>query len=188
MPWVRIEVRQTLRGERVILRPLRSEDAYGYAAAFVNDPDLGRLLGIEQDPDEQVVRGIVERQAESAEEGKGIELAIADPVSREFWGSLLVHQVNWHHRRCEVGFWLVPDQRRRGIATRAVSVAVSWVFTDLDMVRVEMNTTPENPSVPALARRLGFVQEGIQRSRNLERGQRVDLIWFGLLRDEWAAD
>jgi hypothetical protein len=52
------------------------------------------VLGIERDPDEQTVRGIVDRQAESAEEGKGIELAVADPVSREFWGSLLAHQVN----------------------------------------------------------------------------------------------
>jgi [ribosomal protein S5]-alanine N-acetyltransferase len=185
---VKIEVPQTLRGEGVILRPLLGEDADDYAAAFVQDPDLGRLLGIEEDPDGQAVRGTVERQSDHAGEDKAVELAIADPVSREFWGALLLHQVNWHHRRCEVGFWLIPEQRGRGIATRAVSLAVSWVFADLEMVRMEMNTTPENPAVPALARRLGFAQEGIQRSRNLERGRRVDIIWFGLLREEWTGN
>jgi RimJ/RimL family protein N-acetyltransferase len=50
-----------------------------------------------------------------------------------------------------------------------------------------MTTTPENPAVPALAQRLGFTQEGVLRSRNVERGQRVDLVWFGLLREEWQA-
>ncbi len=48
-----------------------------------------------------------------------------------------------------------------------------------------MTTTPENEAVPALARRLGFEQEGILRARNVERGQRVDVLWFGLLREAW---
>lgn len=55
----------------------------------------------------------------------------------------------------------------------------------LDLLRVEMTTTPENPAVPALARRLGFTQEGVLRARNIQRGQRVDIIWFGVLREEW---
>jgi RimJ/RimL family protein N-acetyltransferase len=48
-----------------------------------------------------------------------------------------------------------------------------------------MTTIPENQIVPALARRLGFRQEGILRRRNVERGRRVDIVWFGLLREEW---
>lgn len=172
-------------GRGVCLRPLRSEDAVGYAGAFAQHPEIGRLLGIEQDPSEQSVLDTVAGQNRLAEEGKGVEFAIADPVTRELWGSLLVHQLSWHHRRCEIGLWLIRDQRGRGIGASAASLAVSWLFTDLGLLRVEMNTIPENSSMIALARRLGFVQEGIQRSRNLERGRRVDLVWFGLLRDEW---
>ena len=37
----------------------------------------------------------------------------------------------------------------------------------------------------ALAERLGFTQEGVLRKRNVERGQRVDVVWFGVLREEW---
>jgi RimJ/RimL family protein N-acetyltransferase len=61
------------------------------------------------------------------------------------------------------------------------------MFEALDLLRVEMTTTPDNPVVPALGRRLGFSQEGVLRARNFERGQRVDLVWFGLLREEWPA-
>ena len=49
-----------------------------------------------------------------------------------------------------------------------------------------MTTTPDNQAVFALARRLGFVQEGVLRRRNVERGVRVDVVWFGVLREEWA--
>jgi RimJ/RimL family protein N-acetyltransferase len=48
-----------------------------------------------------------------------------------------------------------------------------------------MTTTPDNAGALVLARRLGFEQEGILRQRAIERGRAVDLVWFGLLRDEW---
>src|SRR5699024_6519073 len=85
----------------------------------------------------------------------------------------------------ETGFWLVPAARGRGIGASAVALLVGWAFSELDMLRVEMTTTPENAAVPALARRLGFTHEGVLRRRNIERGERVDIVWFGLLREEW---
>ena len=42
--------------------------------------------------------------------------------------------------------------------------------------------------MPALAARLGFTHEGVLRARNVERGRRVDVVWFGLLREEWAGE
>jgi RimJ/RimL family protein N-acetyltransferase len=68
-----------------------------------------------------------------------------------------------------------------------VSLTVSWVFKNLDLLRVEMTTTLENPAVPALAKRLGFTHEGTLRARNIERERRVDILWFGLLREEWSS-
>jgi hypothetical protein len=78
---VRIELPQALVGVDVCLRPLRSEDVSEYTAAFAEDPDLGRLLGIEEDPTEQTVLGTVASQGRLAEEGKGVDLAIANPVT-----------------------------------------------------------------------------------------------------------
>lgn len=181
---VRIELPQ-LRGEAVSLRALRLQDAGAYVAAFREDRDLGRLLGMEEDPSEESVRGRVERQAERAAAGQAVELAIADPASDALLGGLVLRSFDWHSRRCEVGFWVVPGQRRRGVAVAAVALALDWVFGEVDLLRVEMTTTPENAAVPALARRLGFTQEGVLRARNIERGRRVDVVWYGLLREEW---
>jgi RimJ/RimL family protein N-acetyltransferase len=60
-------------------------------------------------------------------------------------------------------------------------------FETLDLLRVEMTTTPDNPVVPKLAGRLGFTYEGTLRKRAVERAQRVDVLWFGVLREEWTA-
>jgi RimJ/RimL family protein N-acetyltransferase len=38
-----------------------------------------------------------------------------------------------------------------------------------------------------VAAALGFAREGMMRARNLERGERVDVVMFGLLREQWLA-
>jgi [ribosomal protein S5]-alanine N-acetyltransferase len=184
---MRIEFDGRLSDGEVTLRRLRPGDASAYGAAYREDPDLGRLLGEEVDPDEAEVRERIDRQDERAAAGRSIELAIVDPGTDALWGSLILHSFDWRSRRAEIGFWLIPAARGRGKATAAVSLALSWAFAQLDLLRMEMTTTRDNPAVPALARRLGFTQEGVMRQRNLERGRRLDIVWFGLLREEWLA-
>lgn len=185
MVTVKVSVPERLEDGLVALRPMRADDASPYAAAFGEDPDLGRLLGVEKAPDERAVRERIEAQAQRTKDTDFVQLAIADAASDRFWGEVIVHSLHDQHRRGEIGFWVVPEQRRHGVGLRAVTLILSWLFGELDLLRVEMTTTPENPVVPAFARRLGFKQEGILRSRNIERGQRVDIVWFGLLREEW---
>jgi RimJ/RimL family protein N-acetyltransferase len=179
----------TLPGEvrhgSATLRPLCADDAVAYAAAFRDDPDLGRMLGIERDPDEDDVRTTAAQAAEKAADGRVVRLAIAGEDGG-FAGEVVLHSFAPQHRRCEVGFWLVPAARGRGLGADALAATANWVFGELDYLRLEMTTTPDNPAVPALARRLGFTQEGVQRKRNVERGGRVDVVLFGLLREDWA--
>jgi len=184
---MRLALPEPLSDGRVTLRWMRVDDAPACAAAFRDDPDLGRLIGVERDPDESGIRERIARQDANASEGRSLQLAIADPVSDAYWGAMILHSFDWHSRRAEIGFWLVPAARGQGVGSAAVALAVSWAFTKLDLLRLEMTTTPENPAVPALACRLGFTQEGVLRSRNIERGRRVDIVWFGLLREEWHA-
>jgi RimJ/RimL family protein N-acetyltransferase len=181
-----IELPDSLTDGDVVLRRLRAGDAEAYVAAFRADPDLGRLLGMEEDPDEAKVRERAERLPGLAAEGRLVELAISDPADDAFLGSMMLHSFDGTHRRCEVGFWLVPAARGRGVGSRSVALAVSSALETLDLLRVEMTTTPDNDAVFALARRLGFAQEGVLRKRNVERGVRVDVVWFGVLREDWA--
>ena len=178
---MRIDLPETLPGDGVLLRRLRPDDAPAYAAAFRDDPELGRLLGMEDDPAEEGVRERAGRAVEDAAEGKYVELVVGEELA----GTVILHSFSELHRRAEIGFWLVPDARGRGLGSRAVALGVSWAFEALDLLRVEMTTTPDNAAVFALARRLGFTQEGVLRKRNVERGQRVDVVWFGVLREEW---
>jgi hypothetical protein len=62
---------------------------------------------IEDDPDEERLRGRIERLPELMAEGRFAELAVGDP----FAGSLTLHSVDWRNRRAEVvWFGLLRDE------------------------------------------------------------------------------
>jgi RimJ/RimL family protein N-acetyltransferase len=122
---------------------------------------------------------------ELAAEDRFLEVAI--DVEGAFAGTVVVHHVDRKHGHVELGFWLVPDARGRGLATRAVGLALNWLFGPEGFVRVEITTTPENTRAPRVAERLGFTREGVLRKRSFERGEHLDVVWFGLLREEWRA-
>jgi hypothetical protein len=88
---VRIELPVAVVGDGFVLRPLMAKDAASFAAAFQEDPELGRLLGTEQDPDEQSIRARASRAYEQAASGAVVDLAIADSASDDFLGSVLLH-------------------------------------------------------------------------------------------------
>jgi len=95
---------------------------------------------------------------------------------------VMLHTVAWRHRRAEIGYWLVPHARGRGIGRTAVSLLVDWAFATLELDRLEITTTPHNQAARALAESLGFTPEGVMVARNLERGKRVDVLLLAKLR------
>lgn len=158
-----IDLPSRIEGPEVALRPAQIRDVPAWARAFVDDPELGPALGIEEDPGEAELRERVESSVVGPREGRWAELLIVDRHSDELLGGVTLHSFDWRHERAEVGFWLTPGARAHGAATEGVRMAVAW----------------------ALAKRLGFREEGVLRERNFERGRRLDTIMLAVLRPDW---
>jgi RimJ/RimL family protein N-acetyltransferase len=171
-------------GGLFVLRPERPADAFAIARAFTEDPQLAVDWGIEDAPDEQTALEWTTEHAELWDQGEGRHFAVADPGTDEMIGGINFHNIRPEHHRAEVGFWLAPGARRRGIGSAAVAAACRWAFERWDLVRIEMTTLPDNDGSLALARKIGFQREGLLRSRNHERGEQVDIVMLGLLAGE----
>lgn len=157
------------------LRALAERDFAAYAAAFEDDPNLANLLGFEEPPVVQL-RPWVEQPLE-------YEWAIADADTDEFLGSITFHSADWKNRRAETRFWIVPAARGRGVLSEALAQVLDWAFAN-GIERMELTALPENTVVPRIAEKFGYEFEGTLRGRNYERGRRVDILIWGLLRDE----
>jgi RimJ/RimL family protein N-acetyltransferase len=181
-----IAVPERIEGTRCALRPFVDSDMAAWAQAFRDDPELGAAVGMETDPDEESLAGRPEKNAAGAAEGAYLDLAVVDREDDTLLGGVTLHSFDWRHLHTEVGFWLTPAARGRGVATEATGLCVDFAFRELGMHRVEMTTLPQFDRVLALAERLGFRQEGVMRERNLERGVRLDVVMLGVLQAEWA--
>jgi len=88
----------------------------------------------------------------------------------------------------EIGYWVDPRARNRGVATTAVRAACQWAVTMAGIELIEWRCEAGNIASRRVAEKAGFLIEATLRKRRVRHGVRVD-EWVGsLLRDEVMAD
>ncbi len=124
---------------------------------------------------------------EASRAGRGAAFMICD-VGGECFGLVTVE---WRDAgRAELGYWLLPEGRGQGHATRALRLASRWALSQPGVARLELATSPENTASQRVAERSGFRREGVLRSYHVVDGRREDAVFFSLLPgdlDEHAA-
>lgn len=74
-----------------------------------------------------------------------------------------------------------PHARRRGFASRALQLVSRWAFDALDIVRIELYIETDNAASRGVARRCGFVEEGVLRGRLRIADTRRDAVLYARL-------
>lgn len=84
----------------------------------------------------------------------------------------------------EVSYSLLPQYRRKGLASRALGMWVAQLFA-AGYRRLGATISALNVPSLALAERIGFVREGVLRAHFVIGGQAQDQVIYGLLANEW---
>ena len=159
------------------LRPLREPDFAPFARAFVDDPGLHLRVGRAAPHTERSIAEETAVEDRARERGSWARFAIARARDDALGGALLLHDVNWRHRRAEVGLWVAPDGRGAGAGTRALALACRLVFGHLGFDRLQLYTEASNRAMRALAARAGFREEGVLRAYQRDPdGGRPDIV------------
>jgi RimJ/RimL family protein N-acetyltransferase len=147
----------TVRGESVLLRAFTAADAPA-------------VVGVAADPAVQQWNPIkhpgVEWCANRADwsDGDHASWAIADPDDPSvLFGSVSLYKIDPDQRDAEIGFWVVPAHRGRGLALAAVRAAAEFGFTDLELRRLHLFHAAENEGSCRTALAAGFRLEGVHR-------------------------
>jgi RimJ/RimL family protein N-acetyltransferase len=80
----------------------------------------------------------------------------------------------------EIGYWVGPSARGRGVATQAARAVCGWAFTTLGLEIIEWHAEVGNLASRRVAEKAGFLIEATLRRRHVRRGRRVD-VWAGSL-------
>ena len=100
-------------------------------------------------------------------------------------GSIRLNHIEQENRKASVGYFISTSHQGRGIATLAVRAVAQWCFEQLGLNRIELRCTSDNLASQAVAKRAGFVWEGMLRQAELLNGVFVDYFVYGLLKEEF---
>ncbi len=78
-------------------------------------------------------------------------------------------------------------QWNKGYGTDAMMVLLRYAFHELNLRRVALSVSLNNPRAIRSYEKVGFVYEGKMRNFFLRDGQRGDIVFMGVTRDEWLA-
>ena len=85
----------------------------------------------------------------------------------------------------EIGYGIIPSERRKGYCTEAVKIAVDYLFLLIPLVRIQAHTNVKNTASQRVLENAGFRKEGIVRKRIFVRGNWRDEFLYSILREEW---
>lgn len=176
----------------VSLRMAAERDIPEILLAYQDDPSLHFLMGVPRPPSGAELGRRAERAEHDRLTGRAISLTMLTGDEDTCIGQIDVHRVDWEHARAELGVWVAPQHRRRGVAARALALAGPWLLVEAGLERVELITRSDNEAMLGAGRAAGFQTEGVLRgyyrefkglppSRSVHRG-RVDMAVLSLVR------
>ena len=128
-------------------------------------------------------REFIRHSAEMRASRKGLNFGIFR--SGGFIGSIGFVKFDWLSMKTEIGYWITVTESGKGTISRAGEMLVHHAFDELGMNRIEIRCSSENVRSAAVAKRLGFIKEGVLREAEMRNGRLHDFEIYGLLKREW---
>ena len=170
-----------LRTKRLLLRPPRLDDADAYFA-IASDPEYARFGSRGPVDRESTMRALV--RITSFPWRQRPELAIV--FGGQVVGRVML-DVDAQNNIAVLGYGIGRPWWGLGIATEAAQAALDYAFRELAVYKVWARADPRNLSSLRVLEKLGMRQEGLLRGHLIYRGERVDRVYYGILRPEWEA-
>jgi RimJ/RimL family protein N-acetyltransferase len=174
-----------LSGEKIYLRALRESDAQGPYPSWFNDEEVCRGNS------HHVFPYTLEQALAYIREGRGtnrlLVLAIIRREEGTHIGNIALDNIDYINRSAGLTI-LVGDKTTwgRGYGKEAARLICEHGFLTLNLHRIAAGTFHNNIGFQKIAAYLGMVEEGRRRQAAYKNGRYLDIIEYGLLKDEFV--
>jgi ribosomal-protein-alanine N-acetyltransferase len=168
-----------LETERLRLTPLVEADV-GHIFPLMRDAEVMAFWDVGEIDDPDVVAAIVGGQVEEMAQGRAAYWAMRELADDRFVGVSDLSEIDWRHKRAEIGFMLGRDAWGQGYALEAMRAVLTFAASS-GLSRLLARTHLGNRRSDSLLEKLGFEEEGLLRGHVLREGERRDCRLFGLL-------
>lgn len=172
-----------LKGDKVILRPMRREFLERYFE-YRNDVELELLSSGESPMPMEYERLEAMFEAHLQRPRSEIAWFAIEVQGGKFIGQCLLHNFDYSARTCELGLTIGDrDYHGRGYGPDVVKLLVKYAFRLRNMEKVWLTTNGSNTRAQKAFMAAGFVEEGRLKRHVWLDGRYDDLVYMGILRD-----
>jgi RimJ/RimL family protein N-acetyltransferase len=152
----------TLRDGDLTLRPPLPGDAEAVTAAC-QDPAIQRWTLVPSPYRREHAEEWLARAPAGARAGEAVSLLAFEGDGR-LAGSFSLVELDLARGYAEIGYWVAPWARGRGVATRAVGMLHTWATETLGLRRLEILPHAGNAPSRRVAERCGYADTGEVRA------------------------
>jgi diamine N-acetyltransferase len=170
-----------IKGDLVLLRAIEREDLANYVT-WLNDPLVleyfGNVVPMSQEQEEKWYAGMLKDPT---------VCNFASEFEGRHVGGAGFSSINGRHRSAEVGLFVgLQDLWGRGLGRDTLQTLLCFGFAEINLNRIFLRVFAGNKRAVHLYETIGFQHEGCMRQAEYRHGRYHDLLWMGVLRDEWA--
>lgn len=170
-----------IRGGDIVLRLPEADDIDAVMPAFA-DPETREAGNLPNFTREQMLQFLPQLPM-LVESGRMLPLIAAGGGNGEVLGGGTLHHLDAERAIIEIGYWLLPHARGRGVATQIARLLAEHSFS-LGVQRVQAYVNVGNAPSERVLERARFTREGVVRSLPKPDGSRVDKTLYSLLPGE----
>jgi len=173
-----------LETDDVYLRPLQPKDADGPYVAWFNDAEVCRGNAHHIYP---YTRQAALEYIENAQQYRvELVLAIIQKSDNRHIGNVNLKNINFVSRSAEFAILIgEKDCWGKGFSKQVARLLLDHAFFALNLNRVYCGTYQTNIAMRKLAAFMGMQEEGRRRKAAFKNNHYIDIIEFGVLRDEY---
>jgi len=173
-----------IKGEKIMLRPFRAEDAQPLWDSMDNET-TNRLTGTHGTFTREMIDGYVQRQVAADDESR-ISFIIAPLDDSRVLGEVVVNEIDMDNHCASIRIALFDEAEfGKGYGSEAMRLMVGHAFETRNLHRIELEVYAFNPRAIRAYEKVGFVREGVRRDALYWDGEYVDAIIMSILRNEW---
>lgn len=114
------------------------------------------------------------------------DFAIRTLTDNVMIGGIELENIEWTHGEAWVGIGICDrNYWGKGYGTDAMDIMLRFAFKELNLHRMSLSVFDINLRAIRSYEKSGFTREGIERKYLLKGGERMDILYMGILAEEW---
>jgi RimJ/RimL family protein N-acetyltransferase len=177
-----------LENDRVLLRPLLSEDLENLSAFSIHEPELWKYSLIPANGLENL-KTYIKLALQARENKTAYPFIVFDKIKNAYAGSTRFYDIQEPHNCLQLGFtWYGSNFQGTGLNKNCKYLLLEFAFEQMDVDRVEFRADNNNKRSISAMKSIGCKEEGVLRSNCMGLDGRRDSIVLSILKEEWFAE